>query len=137
MSKNRPVGDQAAAEETQNDTHPAETNTVAPLPKPGDAEYNWADHYGTDTDLYTHTFADGTVIALKTFASIYSKTWLYKIRDLDTDIDVQFAAIDRAACETAKQVLLGLDDTTGDPIDELWTAWSATSETRDGMTAGN
>ena len=91
-------------------------------PKPGDADYDWSGHYDT-TDLYTHTFPDGTVVAIKPFASIYSKTWLYKIRQLQTDTDIEFAAIDRAACPTAQEVLMNLDDTEGDPFEDLYKAW--------------
>ncbi len=117
---------------------PAE-KPAAPKPKPGDADYDWSAHYDT-ADLYLHTFANGTVIALKPFASIYSKTWLYKIRSLQTDVDIEFAAIDRAACDTAKELLLALDDTDGDPLDELFKAWAAAatarSEGEKGMTPG-
>lgn len=93
-----------------------------PEPKPGDADYDWSGHYDT-TDLYSHTFPDGTVVAIKPFASIYSKTWLYKIRQLQTDTDIEFAAIDRAACPTAQEVLMNLDDTEGDPFDDLYKGW--------------
>ncbi|MDQ2638108.1 MAG: hypothetical protein M3Y83_14665 [Actinomycetota bacterium] len=99
-------------------------------PKPGDADYDWSAHYDTD-DLYVHTFPDGTVVALKSFASIYSKTWLYKVRNLDTDVDVEFAAIDRGTCETAREVLAALDDTADtDPLDDLFKAWSASGTSR-------
>lgn len=108
-----------------------------PEPKVGEVGYDWASHYG-DAELYTHTFPNGTVVAIKTFGSIYSKTWLYKIRDLPTETDIQFAAIDRAACETAKAVLLDLDDTDGDPIEDLWKAWTSagTSDGGEGLTSG-
>ncbi|MFV8232333.1 hypothetical protein [Mycolicibacterium fortuitum] len=99
-----------------------ETRDMLPEPKPGDPDYDWSGHYDT-TDLYTHTFADGTVVAIKPFASIYSKTWLYKIRQLQTDTDIEFAAIDRAACPTAQEVLMNLDDTEGDPFDDLYKGW--------------
>lgn len=110
-----------------------------PAPKPGEPDYDWSAHYDT-ADLYVHTFADGKVVAIKQFGSIYSKTWLYKIRGLPTDTDVEFAAIDRASCETAREVLLSLDDTEGDPLDELFKAWSAAGTSRgegdDGLTPG-
>jgi hypothetical protein len=109
-------------------------------PKPGDADYDWAEQYGTD-DLYRHTFADGTVVALKSFASIYSKTWLYKIRSLPTEAQVEFSAIDRASCDAARRVLADLDDTDGDPLDDLFTSWTAAATSRGdgdkGLTAGN
>jgi hypothetical protein len=108
--------------------------------KPGDAGYDWSPHYDT-ADLYFHTFADGTVVALKPFKSIFSKTWLYKIRSLKTNVDVELAAIDRGSCPEARAVLEGLDDSPGgDPIDELWNAWS-TTDTKvgddEGLSAGN
>lgn len=118
------------------------TNTAPepePEPVPGQAGYDWSRHY-PGVDIYTHTFADGTVVALKTFASIYSKTWLYKIRDLATDADIEFAAIDRATCDEAKAVLRGLDDTAGDPLEELWLAWiaagTAHADGGEGLTPG-
>ncbi|MEX3655246.1 hypothetical protein ABFW14_08185 [Mycolicibacterium fortuitum] len=103
------------------DPEPVDDTTVKE-PKPGDADYDWSGHYDT-TDLYTHTFPDGTVVAIKPFAAIYSKTWLYKIRQLQTDTDIEFAAIDRAACPTAQEVLMNLDDTEGDPFDDLYKGW--------------
>jgi len=112
-----------------------------PEPKPGEAGYDWSTHYDTD-DLYIHTFADGKVVALKPFSAIYSKTWLYKVKDLPTVADVEFAAIDRAACPTAKEVLLSLDDSgDGDPIEELFEAWTSAGTSRGngdkGLTPGN
>lgn len=118
---------------------PADQTPAAGEPKPGDPDYDWSAHYGTE-DLYRHTFADGTVVALKPFGSIYSKTWLYKIRNMATDVDVQFASIDRASCETARAVLESLDDTVGDPLDDLFTAWVAAGTQRaegdQGLTPG-
>lgn len=108
-------------------------------PVPGEKGYDWSSHYDTK-DLYVHTFTDGTVVALKPFPTIYSKTWLYKIKDLPTIADVEFAAIDRAACETAKEVLLSLDDSNGDPLEELYEAWIADGTKRrandEGLTPG-
>ena len=97
-----------------------------PEPKPGDPGYDWAPHYQT-ADLYTHTFPDGTVVALRKFGDIYSKTWLYKLRNAQTDTDIQFAAIDRAACDVAQAVIEGIEAPLGgkDPIDDLWDSWSA------------
>ena len=116
-----------------------ETRDMLPEPKPGDPDYDWSGHYDT-TDLYTHRLPDGTVVAIKPFASIYSKTWLYKIRQLQTDTDIEFAAIDRAACPTAQEVLMGLDDTNGDPFDDLYKAWleagTSNGDGDKGLTAG-
>lgn len=111
-----------------------------PEPKPGDPEYDWVAAYGT-SDLYAHTFPNGTVVALKPFASIYSKTWLYKIRNLPTESDIQFAAIDRGSCDVAREVLESLDDSAGDPLDDLWRSWSASGTSHgdgdEGLTPGN
>lgn len=109
-------------------------------PTPGDPGFDWAAVYGTD-ELFTYTFGCGTVVALKPFRSIFSKTWLYKIRALKTNVDVELAAIDRGSCPEARAVLEGLDDSSdGDPIDELWAAWS-TTDTKvgddEGLSAGN
>lgn len=104
-----------------------------PQPKPGEAGYDWAAQYGTK-DLYVHTFPNGKVVALKPFGSIYSKTWLYKIRTLQTDVDIEFAALDRGACDAAREVLRSLDDSDGDPLDELFKAWAASAT--EGLTPG-
>lgn len=119
-SPDAPIDYDAALSEIGAGKKPEPENK--PEPKPGDADYDWSGHYDT-TDLYSHTFPDGTVVAIKPFASIYSKTWLYKIRQLQTDTDIEFAAIDRAACPTAQEVLMGLDDTEGDPFDDLYKGW--------------
>lgn len=104
---------------------PAEEAADQPQPKPGDAGFDWTPLYGTG-DLYTHTFADGTVVAIRSFGSIYSKTFLYKLRNAQVDTDIQFAAIDRAACATAQAIIESLEAPIGgaDPVDELWDAWS-------------
>ena len=111
-----------------------------PAPKPGDADFDWAKEYGTD-DVYIHTFPDGTVVGLKSFGSIFSKTWLYKIRHLNTDIDIQNASLDRGACPKATQVLETLDDNSDeDPIQELWDGWTGKGTSNggdEGLTAGN
>jgi hypothetical protein len=73
-------------------------------PMPGEPKYDWVADYGTD-DLYTHTFTDGTVVALRTVAAVATKSWLYQVREMKNDFDVQFAAIDRAASDTAKAVI--------------------------------
>lgn len=108
-------------------------------PKPGEAGYDWSLHYDTD-DLYTHTFNDGTVVSMRTFGAIYNRTWLYKIHNLQTDVDFEFAAIDRAACPTAQEVLMSLDDTEGDPISDLFKAWTSSGTSRgegdEGLTPG-
>lgn len=114
-------------------------------PKPGEPAYDWAPHYGGTAEpvrLYTHTFPDGTVVSIRDFGSIYSKTWLYKLRKAQTDTDIQFAAIDRAACDTAQALIESIEAPLGgkDPIDELWEAWSKAGTSHvdgsEGLTTG-
>lgn len=112
-----------------------------PEPKPGDKDFDWANLYGTD-DLYVHTFSDGKVVALKPFSAIFSKTWLYKIRNFKSAVDIELAAIDRGSCDAAREVLGSLDDSgDGDPIDDLWKAWSTAGTSHgdgdEGLTSGN
>ena len=109
------------------------TKPAQPAPKPGDKDYDWAAQYGTD-NLYVHTFPDGTVVALKPFGSIYSKTWLYKLRKAVSDVDIEFAALDRGSCDVARVVLENIDDTEGDPLSDLFKAWAATAT--EGLTPG-
>lgn len=127
----------AAAElpdELADDRDQAPDETL-PDPKPGDPDYDWSGRYGTD-DLYVHRYPDGQVVALRRFKDIYSKQWLRSIRNLQTDFDIESAAIDRASCEVAKELI----DNRPCPIDgpddfqELWKAWS--SADAEGVTAG-
>ena len=104
-----------------------------PAAKPGDKDYDWSVQYGTD-NLYVHTFPDGTVVALKPFGSIYSKTWLYKLRNAVSDVDIEFAALDRGSCEVARAVLESLPDSDGDPLSDLFKAWTAAAT--EGLTPG-
>lgn len=96
-----------------------------PAPKPGDPDYDWAPHY-EGAELYVHTYPDGQVVALRQFKDIYSKQWLRSIRDLATDFDVESAAVDRAACETAREVIDNRPAPIGGPddFDVLFKAWS-------------
>lgn len=107
---------------------------------PGDPGYDWAQHYDT-TDLYLHTFPNGQTVALKPFGSIYNKTWLFKLRKAQSNSEIEFASIERAACPEAIEVLEALDDTNGDPISDLWGAWikagTSNGDGDDGLTAGN
>lgn len=105
---------------------------LPPIAEPGDKDYDWAKEYGTD-DLFTYTLPNGKMVALKAFGNIFSKTWLFKIRNLKTNVDVELAAIDRGTCDTAKQLLEDLDDADGDPISDLWAAWTSD----EGVTSGN
>lgn len=115
--------EEPAEAETQPEGTTPPPPTKKATPKPGDVDYDWSVHYPADAELYTHTFPDGTVVALKSFASIYSKTWMYKLRQLNSQTETEFAAIDRAACDLAREVLLNLDDTAGDPLAELFKTW--------------
>ncbi|TWS27262.1 hypothetical protein FK530_19130 [Tsukamurella conjunctivitidis] len=121
---------------------PDEQAEEKPAPKPGDADYDWSAHYPADAKLFRHTLPNGKVIAIREFGAIYSKGWLYKIRNFDSDVDFQFAAIDRAACETAQALIASVDtpvDGDADPFDELWSAWVAAATSHDGekgMTPG-
>ena len=100
-----------------------------------DVDYDWSGHYGTD-DLYTHAYPDGQVVALRRFKDIYSKQWLRSIRNLQTDFDIESAAIDRAACDVARELIDNRPCPIGGPDDfqELWKAWS--SADAEGVTAG-
>jgi hypothetical protein len=120
-------------EVTADDLEVDPTNPAPPAPKPGDKDYDWAAQYGTD-NLYVHTFPDGTVVALKPFGSIYSNTWLYKLRKAVSDVDIEFAALDRGSCDVARVVLENIDDTEGDPLSDLFKAWAATAT--EGLTPG-
>lgn len=115
-----------------NEPEPQES-PEKPAPQPGDKDYDWVKEYGTD-DLYIHTLPNGKVVALQSFQAIFSKTWLFKIRNLKTNVDVELAAIDRGTCEAAKNLLEDLDDIRDtDPIADLWKAWSGAEE----VTSGN
>ncbi|WP_409430543.1 hypothetical protein ACJEIK_26265 [Mycobacterium sp. SMC-16] len=112
-----------------------------PPPVPGDANYDWSQHYPKGTELYTHTYPDGKVVALRLFRDIYSKQFLRSIRHLETDFDVESAAIDRGACPAAQELI----DSRPCPVDgpddfhELWKAWTSDSSDDDdaeGVTAG-
>lgn len=121
---------------------PDEKVEEKPVPKPGDADYDWSPHYPAAAKLFRHTLPNGKVIAIREFGAIYSKGWLYKIRNFDSDVDFQFAAIDRAACETVQALIASVAtpvDSDTDPFDELWSAWVAAATSHDGkkgMTPG-
>ena len=126
--------------EEPTDAAPVETPETAveekpakPAPKPGDKDYDWASQYDTE-EVYLHTFPDGTVVGLKPFGSIYSKTWLYKVRNAASDVDLEFSALDRGSCPAARAVLESLDDTEGDPLSDLFTAWAKAAT--EGLTSG-
>jgi hypothetical protein len=107
-------------------------------PKPGEPEYDWTPHYDTP-NLYRHTFKDGTVVAIRSMQAIQNRTWMYKMRDVKSDDQFIVKAISRASCVVADGVLMRLDDTHGDPIDELWAGWLAagTGNGDGGLSAGN
>lgn len=133
MAKKNAV-DEPVVDLTADDQRPDNSQTK-PDPKPGDADYDWSVHYGTD-GLYTHTYPDGLVVALRRFKDIYSKQWLRSIKDLPTEFDIESAAIDRASCELAKQLIDTRPCPIGGPDDfqALFTAWS--SADMEGVTPG-
>lgn len=108
----------------------------AKKPTPGDGDYDWSVHYGT-SDLYIHTYADGQVVALRRFKDIYSKQWLRSIRNLQTDFDIESAAIDRASCEIAKELIDNRPCPVGgaDDFADLFKAWQS-ADVDGGVTAG-
>jgi hypothetical protein len=95
--------------------------------KPGHPDYDWAKDYSVPADqLYVHTYPDGQVVALRRFKDIYSKQWLRSIRNLQTEFDIESEAVDRAASDTARQIIDARPAPLGGPDDfqDLWTAWS-------------
>lgn len=98
-----------------------------PAPKPGDPDYDWSQHYPEGTKLYRHTYPDGQVVMIRRFGDIYSKQWLRSIKHLEIEFDIESAAIDRAACEAARDLI----DTRPCPVDgpddfqELWKSWTS------------
>ncbi|WP_079673242.1 hypothetical protein [Mycobacteroides abscessus] len=137
--------DEATPEATETTDGPASDAPHKPLP--GDAEYDWSAHYG-DIELYRHTFRDGTVVALRPFGSVFSKTLLWKLRNAETESEVQFTAIMRGGCPAVDVVLdrvaaaaLDTDDYEYDPIAELFASWmkagtSTTEDADDGLSLG-
>ncbi len=117
-------------------------------PLPGAADYDWSAHYGEDVELYRHTFRDGTVVALRPFGSVFSKTLLWKLRNADSESEVQFTAIMRGGCPAVDVVLdrvagavIDSDDYEYDPIDDLFASWmkagtSTTEDADDGLSLG-
>ena len=101
--------------------------TAAAAPTIGAADYDWSPHYPEGTKLYRHTYPDGQVVAIRRFGDIYSKQWLRSIKHLEIEFDIESAAIDRAACEAARDLI----DTRPCPVDgpddfhELWKAWTS------------
>lgn len=126
---------------TDEIVEPTLVDVSEPTLAPGDPGYDWSQHYG-DADLYLHTFGNGKTVALKVFGSIYNKTWLFKIRKAQSNSEIEFASIERAACDEAIEVLEGLPDDDGDPISDLWNAWIKAGTANDpdgddGLTAPN
>ncbi|SKU84634.1 Uncharacterised protein [Mycobacteroides abscessus subsp. abscessus] len=138
--------DEATPEATEATDGPASDAPQKPLP--GDAAYDWSAHYGEDVELYRHTFRDGTVVALRPFGSVFSKTLLWKLRNAESEAEVQFTAIMRGGCPAVDVVLdrvaaaaLDADDYEYDPIDDLFGSWmkagtSTTEDADDGLSLG-
>ena len=100
---------------------------------PGDADYDWSQHYPEGTELYTHTYPDGQVVAIRRFGDIYSKQWLRSIKHLEIEFDIESAAIDRAACDAARDLIDARPCPVDGPDDfhELWKAWTSASSGAD------
>lgn len=114
---------------------------VVAKPKPGDVDYDWTADYGT-ADLFRYTLPDGKLVALRTIAAVYTKTWMFKLRNARSNAEVEFAALERAACPAALAVIESLDDDAeGDPVDALFKAWlkngTSNGEGDDGLSTGN
>lgn len=117
-------------------------------PLPGAADYDWSAHYGEDVELYRHTFRDGTVVALRTFGVVFSKTLLWNLRNAESTSEVEFTAIMRGGCPAVDVVLdrlaravMDSDDYGYDPIDDLFQSWmkagtGTTPEANDGLSLG-
>lgn len=115
------------------------TEKLMAEPNPGEPGYDWSQHYPEGAELYRHVYPDGQVVALRRFRDIYSKQFLRSIRHLETDFDVESAAIDRGACQAAQELI----DSRPCPVDgpddfhELWKAWTSDgSDDAEGVTAG-
>lgn len=143
------VNADTSATDLEPENHPVEDANTLPAakPLPGAADYDWSAHYG-DIELYRHTFRDGTVVALRPFGSVFSKTLLWKLRNAESESEVQFTAIMRGGCPAVDVVLdrvaaavLDADDYEYDPIDDLFDSWmkagtSTTPEANDGLSLG-
>ncbi|SKI75369.1 hypothetical protein [Mycobacteroides abscessus] len=134
--------------EPHTDTPEAPKDDEPQGPLPGDADYDWSAHYGEDVELYRHTFRDGTVVALRPFGAVFSKTLLWKLRNAEATTEVEFTTIMRGGCPAVDVVLdrvagavIDSDDYEYDPIDDLFQSWmkagtSTTPESNDGLSLG-
>ena len=116
-----------------------------PAPKPGDPDYEWAVHYPKGLELYWHTFPNGKSVAIVDFGEIYDEAWLYTIRDLETPLQVETAALNRASCPTADAVIedamsnrpLGAKDNPWRDLHDAWrAAATARAEGQNGIDSG-
>ncbi|MGH3956950.1 MAG: hypothetical protein ACRDTI_23235 [Mycobacterium sp.] len=145
-----PLGEASAAAladmptiDVEPEGKPVETDK----PLPGAADYDWSAHYG-DAELYRHTFRDGTVVAIRTFGVVFSKTLLWNLRHAESTSEAEFTGIMRAGCPAVDIVLdrvaravVDSDDYEYDPIDDLFASWmkagtSSTPEANDGLSLG-
>lgn len=135
--------------DVEPEDNPADTDKDEPHgPLPGAADYDWSAHYGADVELYRHTFRDGTVVALRPFGAVFSKTLLWKLRNAEATTEVEFTTIMRGGCPAVDVVLdrvagavIDSDDYEYDPIDDLFQSWmkagtSTTPESNDGLSLG-
>ena len=110
------------------------TNDAAKAaPVPGDHDYDWSQHYPEGTKLYRYIYPDGQVVAIRRFGDIYSKQWLRSIKHLEIEFDIESAAIDRAACDAARDLIDARPCPVDGPDDfhELWKAWTSASSGAD------
>lgn len=138
----------AEVAEAHTETPEAPKDDEPQGPLPGDADYDWSAHYGEDVELYRHTFRDGTVVALRTFGVVFSRTLLWKLRNAEATSEVEFTTIMRGGCPAVDVVLdrvagavLDTDDYEYDPIDDLFQSWmkagtSTTPESNGGLSLG-
>ncbi|OHU53809.1 hypothetical protein BKG81_06820 [Mycobacteroides chelonae] len=138
----------AGVAEARTDTPEAPKDDESQGPLPGAEDYDWSVHYGEDVELYRHTFRDGTVVALRPFGSVFSKTLLWKLRNAEATSEVEFTTIMRGGCPAVDVVLdrvagavIDSDDYEYDPIDDLFQSWmkagtSTAPESNDGLSLG-
>ncbi|MGC5027060.1 hypothetical protein ACLQ3K_20115 [Tsukamurella sp. DT100] len=131
-AKKKPVDDPIAEVEQDradfDDAHAAAQDNVS-APEPGDAGYDWTQHYPKGTKLYRHTYADGVVVAIRRFGDITSKQWMLSISHLQTDFQIENAAFERGACPEAAAIIRNRPAPLDGPDDfqDLWDSWTRDS----------
>ncbi|MEC4616189.1 hypothetical protein [Tsukamurella tyrosinosolvens] len=137
-AKKKPVDDPIAEVEQDradfDDAHAAAQDNGS-APEPGDADYDWTQHYPKGAKLYVHTYPDGQTVALRRFGDITSKQWMVSVSHLRTDFDIESAAFERGACPEAIVIIRTRPAPVDGPDDfqDLWNAW--TKDSNDGEVA--